>query len=186
MVAYFSVSETEYLAYVKKMQMADSATRAKGVNRFPVRLVLADGSIYEHEGKVDFADRAMNSATGTLTLRAVFANSEGLLRPGMNARVRVVADVAENAILVPQKAVSEMLGKQFVTVLGADNKVEQRPIKTGRRLGDMWLVQEGLKAGDVIVVDGIQKARPGTVVKPLPLTAASAPAQAAPGAASAR
>jgi len=90
--------------------------------------------------------------------------------------VRVVSDVAENAILVPQRAVTEMLGKQFATVLDAENNAQQRPIKTGARIGDLWLIEEGLKPGDVIVVDGLQKARPGVVVKPVPVVADAAPA----------
>jgi membrane fusion protein (multidrug efflux system) len=169
MVAYFSVSETDYLAYMKRLKDTSPQGRKESAAQHPVQLVLADGSVYAAEGAVDFADRALNAATGTLTLRAVFPNTDELLRPGMNARVRVVADVAQSAILIPQRAVSEMLGKQFVTVIGAENKAQQQPIRTGRRLGDQWLVLEGLKPGDVIVVDGLQKARPGVVVKPVPL-----------------
>ena len=178
MVAYFNVAETEYLAYVKRAQAAGKQVTNTG--SYPVELVLADGSVYKHTGKVDFADRALNAGTGTLTLRAVFPNPEDLLRPGMSTRVRVVSDVAENAILVPQKAITEMLGKQFATVVDAESKAQQRPIKTGARLGDMWLIEEGLKPGDVIVVDGLQKARPGVVVKPVAAAAPAAAASAAP------
>jgi len=110
---------------------------------------------------------ALNPATGTLTLRAVFPNPDGLLRPGMNTRVRIVYEVAQNALLIPQRAVTELLGKQFASVVVAGDKVEQRPIRTGARIGDQWLVEEGLKAGERIVVDGLQKAKPGAVVKPL-------------------
>jgi membrane fusion protein (multidrug efflux system) len=177
MVAYFSVAETEYLAYMKRVQSAKKSIKNNA--SYPVELVLADGSVYQHTGKVDFADRALNAATGTLTLRAIFPNPQDLLRPGMSTRVRVVSDVAENVILVPQRAVTEMLGKQFATVVGPDNKAQQRPIKTGTRLGDLWLVEEGLKPGEVIVVDGLQKARPGVTVKPVEMAAqATAPATA--------
>lgn len=159
-VAYFSIPETDYLAFARhhERQQAGGA---------PLRLILADGSTYEHAGKVDFADRALNPATGTLTLRAVFPNPAGLLRPGMNARVHVVYAVRENALLIPQKAVTELLGKRFATVVGAGDKAEQRPIRTGARLGELWLVEEGLQAGERVVVEGLQKARPGTVVKPM-------------------
>lgn len=170
MVAYFNVAETEYLAYVKRVQA--SGKQVGNTGNYPVELVLADGSVYKHTGKVDFADRALNAGTGTLTLRAVFPNPEDLLRPGMSSRVRVVSDVAENAILVPQKAITEMLGKQFATVVDSEGKAQQRPIKTGARLGDMWLIEDGLKPGDVIVVDGLQKARPGVIVKPVAAAAA--------------
>ena len=179
-VAYFSVAETEYLAYVRRFQAAARSGRL--VSR-PVELLLSDGSLYTHPGKFDFADRAVNPATGTLTLRAVFPNTEQLLRPGMTGRVRVTYDVAEAAILIPQKAVTELLGKQFVSVVGADGKVEQRPVKTGDRLGEQWLIEEGLKVGDTGVVEGVQKARPGSTVKAVPLGASAAPA--APAAAAA-
>ena len=175
-VVYFSVAETEYLAYARRFQAAARSGRL--VSR-PVELLLSDGSLYTHPGKFDFADRAVNPQTGTLTLRAVFPNTEQLLRPGMTGRVRVTYDVAENAILIPQKAVTEMLGKQFVSVVGADAKVEQRAVKTGDRIGEQWLIEEGLKPGDTVVVEGVQKARPGSTVKPVPLGAPSAPAAAA-------
>jgi membrane fusion protein (multidrug efflux system) len=175
-VVYFSVAETEYLAYTRRFQAAARSGRL--VSR-PVELLLSDGSLYTHPGKFDFADRAVNPQTGTLTLRAVFPNTEQLLRPGMTGRVRVTYDVAENAILIPQKAVTEMLGKQFVSVVGADAKVEQRAVKTGDRIGEQWLIEEGLKPGDTVVVEGVQKARPGSTVKPVPMGAPAAPAAAA-------
>lgn len=174
-VVYFSVAETEYLAYARRFQAAARSGRL--VSR-PVELLLSDGSLYTHPGKFDFADRAVNPQTGTLTLRAVFPNTEQLLRPGMTGRVRVTYDVADAAILIPQKAVTEMLGKQFVSVVGADAKVEQRAVKTGDRIGEQWLIEEGLKPGDTVVVEGVQKARPGSTVKPVPLGAPSAPAAA--------
>ena len=86
----------------------------------------------------------------------------------MNTRGRIVYEVAQNALLIPQKAVTELLGKQFASVVVDGDKVEQRPIRTGARIGDQWLVEEGLKAGERIVVEGLQKAKPGAVVKPLP------------------
>lgn len=175
-VVYFSVAETEYLAYARRFQAA--ARNGRLVSR-PVELLLADGSVYPHAGKFDFADRAVNPQTGTLTLRAVFPNTEQLLRPGMTGRVRVTYDVADKAILIPQKAVTELLGKQFVSVVGADGKVEQRPVKTGDRLGEQWLIEEGLNVGDAVVVEGVQKARPGSIVKAAPLASAQAPAAAA-------
>jgi len=179
-VVYFSVAETEYLAFARRMQKAARGGRP-GVR--PVELLLSDGSTYPHPGKFDFADRAVNPATGTLTLRAVFPNTEQLLRPGMTGRVRVTYDVAEDAILVPQKAVTELLGKQFISVVGAQGKVEQRPVKTGDRIGEQWLIADGLKPGDTVVVEGVQRARPGSTVKPVML--APPPPATAPAAASA-
>ena len=179
-VVYFSVAEAEYLAFARRMQQA---TRGGRPAARPVELLLSDGSTYPHPGKFDFADRAVNPATGTLTLRAVFPNTGQLLRPGMTGRVRVTYDVAEDAILVPQKAVTELLGKQFVSVVGAQGKVEQRPVKTGDRIGEQWLIADGLKPGDTVVVEGVQRARPGSTVKPVML--APPPPATAPAAASA-
>jgi membrane fusion protein (multidrug efflux system) len=185
--AYFSIAEVDYLAFAKRLRAAQGPGAAP--QGPPTELILADGSLYNQPGQIDFADRALNPVSGTLTLRAVFANPQDLLRPGMNTRVRIVHDVAQDAILVPQRAITEMLGKQFATVVGPDNKVQQRPITTGARLGDLWWVQTGLQPGETVVVDGLQKARPGTTVRPVPLAApasaaATAPASGPPGGAS--
>ena len=161
-VAYFSIPEVDYINFARRH------LTVKRESKTPIELILADGSTYVQSGTLDFADRALNPATGTLTLRAVFPNPDGLLRPGMNTRVRIVYEVAQNALLIPQKAVTELLGKQFASVVVDGDKVEQRPIRTGARIGDQWLVEEGLKAGERIVVEGLQKAKPGAVVKPLP------------------
>ncbi len=173
MLVYVSIAESDYIAYTRRYQ---TASRSGRVPAQPVQLFLADGSVYGLPGKFDFADRAINPTTGTLTLRAVVPNPDDLLRPGMTGRLRVTYDVAENAIVVPQKAVTELLGRSFVSVVGEGGKVEQRPVKTGDRVGDQWLITDGLRAGDTVVVEGVQKARPGTVVKALPLAAAPAAA----------
>lgn len=164
-IAYFSIPETDYIAFARRLKKTPQDAS------MPIQLILADGSIYDQPGRIDFTDRALNPATGTLAVRAIFPNPTGLLRPGMNTRVRVVYEVAQNALLVPQKAVTEMLGKQFATVIIDGDKVEQRPIRTGARLGDQWVIEEGLKPGERVVIEGLQKARPGTVVKPVPVGA---------------
>lgn len=173
-VVYFSVAETDYLAFVKRTEAARQAGK-KAVER-PVELVLADGSVYDQTGQIDFSDRAVNSATGTLTLRAVFPNPKDLLRPGMNSRVRIYYDEIDDALLVHQKSVTETLGKYFVTVIGEGDKAEMRPVKLGPRVGDLWLVEDGLKGGERIVVEGVQKARPGQPVKPVPVAVPAAAA----------
>jgi RND family efflux transporter MFP subunit len=170
-VAYFSIAETDYLAFAKRAHAGGGSQRARAASQ-PVQLILADGSTYTHAGQFDFADRSLNPGSGTLTLRAVFPNPADLLRPGMNTRVRIVAGVREDALLVPQKAVTELLGKQFVTVVGADNKAEQRPVRAGLRVGELWLIEDGLRAGESVVVEGLQKARPGMVVKPVAMALA--------------
>jgi len=162
--AYFNISEVDYLALVKR---AGGNVAAPHSDR-PIELLLADGSVYAHRGQLDFADRALNPATGTLALRAIFPNPENLLRPGMNARVRVVYDVAEHAILVPQRSVTELLGKYFVTLVDADDKIEQVAVIPGPRVADRWVIQSGLKGGERVVTDGLQSAKPGMVVKPVP------------------
>jgi membrane fusion protein (multidrug efflux system) len=171
-VAYFSIPEVEYINLAKRTLERRKQNRNDDKN--PIELILADGSVYSEAGEMDFADRALNPATSTLTLRAVFPNPSGLLRPGLNTRVRFIRDVSRDALLIPQKAVTELLGKQFVAVVGTGDKVEQRPITTGARLGDLWLVESGLKAGERIVVEGVLKAQPGTVVKPIAAPAAAA------------
>jgi RND family efflux transporter MFP subunit len=176
-VVYFSVSEKEYLDFARRFEGTKQADRAE--QRRPIELLLSDGSRYKYPGKFDFADRAINPQTGTLTLRAAFPNPEQLLRPGMTGRVRLVYDVAAAAIVIPQKAVTELLGRQFVSVVGADGKVEQRAVKTGDRIGDQWLIEEGLKPGETVVVEGVQKARPGGIVKAVPIDTAVATAEPA-------
>ncbi len=166
---YFNIPETDYLAFSKRMQKL-TQDQKKDESR-PIELILADGSTYSLPGKFDFADRALNPATGTLSLRALFPNPNDLLRPGLSARVRIIHEVAENAILIPQKAVTEMLGKYFASVVGPDKKVEQRPIQPGQRVGELWVIESGLKAGETVIVDGLQKARPGMAVAPTLLPA---------------
>ncbi|HSM22619.1 MAG TPA: efflux RND transporter periplasmic adaptor subunit [Rubrivivax sp.] len=173
MLVYVSIAESDYITYTRRLNAASRSGRAPVQ---PVQLLLADGSLYAQLGKFDFADRAVNPATGTLTLRAVVPNPDDLLRPGMTGRLRVTYDVVENAIVIPQKAVTELLGRAFVSVVGEGGQVEQRPVKTGDRIGDQWLIAEGLRAGETVVVEGVQKARPGSVVKPMPLSAPVAPA----------
>lgn len=170
-VAYFSIPEVDYINLAKRFMQDKKEGEAKS----PIELILVDGSVYGEAGQIDFADRALNAATGTLTLRAVFRNPSGLLRPGMNTRVRIVYEVAQDALLIPQKAVTELLGKQFVAVVGEGDKIEQRPITTGARIGELWLVRSGLKAGERIVVEGVQKALAGVVVKPVAQPVAGKP-----------
>ena len=166
---YFSISENDYLSYAKRHAAREKEGKADGASQ-TVDLLLADGSVYEEKGRVDYIDPTIDPTSGTLNLRALFANPKRLLRAGMNSRVRIYYDDIEAALLVPQKAVTETLGKYFLTVVDGSNKAEIRPVKLGARQGDLWLVEEGLSIGERIVVDGIQKARPGMVVTPRPVT----------------
>lgn len=164
-VVYFSVSENDYLDYIRRK--TDRKSRAMRGSEV-VELVLADGALYSEKGHIDYMDPTVNPTTGTLTMRAVFPNPDNMLKAGMNSRVRLFYDELEAAILIPQKAVTETLGKTFVTVVGADNKAELRPVKLGARRGEQWLVEDGLASGEKIVVEGVQKARSGATVTPVP------------------
>jgi membrane fusion protein (multidrug efflux system) len=166
MRVYVSISEREYLMY--------SRMRAEGKLRggSDLQLVLADGSVFPQRGRIIIADRAVDLKTGTLSIVAEFPNPAAVLRPGQFGRVRLAATVAENALLVPQKAVTQMQSANVVYVVGGDNKVALRSVTLGDRVGSDYVVTEGVKAGDRIIVEGIQKARPGSIVNPTtqPLT----------------
>ncbi|MDP2017868.1 efflux RND transporter periplasmic adaptor subunit [Hydrogenophaga sp.] len=134
----------------------------------PVRLALEDGSAYPHAGKLQFTGATVGQSTGAITLRAVFPNPDRLLMPGMYVRARLITGEASEAIVLPQQAVQrDPAGKPSVQLINADNKIEKRPIRLGQALGAQWLVLEGLKAGDRVMVDGFQKARVGQTVTPL-------------------
>ena len=143
----------------------------------PIELVLVDGSTYPEQGKFLLLDRQVDATTGTFKAVAQFPNPKRLLRPGLYGKIRVTMSVNQGALLVPQRAVTEMQGKYLVAVVGADNKVEVRPVKVGERIGSEWIISAGLKPGESIVAEGTQKARPGSMVSPKPF-APAAPAAA--------
>lgn len=155
-----NVSERDYL----RLARATEAGTSKTPDNF--ELVLADGSLYNHKGKLIFADRAVDPQTGTLGIEATFPNPEHLLRPGQYARLRAAIDEKPNAILVPQTSVQELQGGYSVVVIGADNKVKLRSVQAGERIGSLWIIDSGLKAGEKIVVEGLQKIRDGVTVNP--------------------
>ena len=153
-----SISEAEYLKFNQKKAGASGGPA--------LELLLADGSVFPHKGRVVFADRAVDLKTGTLSIVAEFQNPDGLLRPGQFGRVRAAAETAENAILVPKRAVQETQGTKSVLVVGADNVVTLRTISPGETVGDLLIVRDGVKPGERVIVDGLQKARPGSPVNP--------------------
>ncbi len=158
----FRISEREYLLLVRALGDSGRAT-PRGEPR--LELLLSDASVYDHKGRVVTVDRNIDPATGTLGIEALFPNPAGLLRPGQFARVRAPVTTRTNAILVPQRAVREMQGTFSVGVLKPDSTVEVRPVKAGARVGSDWVVDSGLVASDVIVVEGMQKVRPGVKVR---------------------
>jgi membrane fusion protein (multidrug efflux system) len=158
---FVSISESEYLVYQR--MRAEGKLREGGGD---LQLILADGSTFSGKGRIIIADRAVDLKTGTLSIVAEFPNPQALLRPGQFGRVRLAATVVENALLVPQKAVSEMQSARVVYVVGADNKVALRSVTLGPRVGSDYIVTEGVKGGERIIVEGLQKVRPGDTVNP--------------------
>jgi membrane fusion protein (multidrug efflux system) len=176
---YFNPSELEYMAWAKKRGPVDQITAAEAAReKGNLELLLADGSVYPHRGDPFLAGREVDVKTGTIQIAGIFPNPDNLLRPGQYGKVRVAVDLKKGAILVPQRAVSELQGMFQVAVVGADNKVEIRPVETGPRVGSLWVISKGLSTGDRIVVEGVQKVRPGMEVNPKPVSGEAAPTSA--------
>jgi membrane fusion protein (multidrug efflux system) len=144
-----------------------------------VHIVLPDGQVYPEAGKLDFVAPVVDSATGTEEFRAEVPNRQRLLVPGQFVRVRLEGLVRDSAILIPQRAIVQSLGRQSVYVLGPGDTVRSHDVRATTWIADRWLVDSGLVVGDRVIVDGLQKVRPGSVAKPVPLPDASAPAPAA-------
>ena len=170
--AYFTVSEQQYLAFVQRNPT--EASRQARERQLELELVLSDGSIYPRKGKFFAADRQVDIQTGSIRLAGLFPNPSNVLRPGQFGRVRFISYTRTGALLVPQKAVVELQGSYQVAVVGNDNKVSLRTVSVGERTGAMWIVDEGLKPGERVVVEGVQKVRDSMPVKP---TLVAAPAE---------
>ena len=168
---YFTVSEREYLDWNRRFPT--EATREAANKRVRLELILADGSSYGHEGTIYFADRQVNQSTGAIRIAGLFPNPGNILRPGGYGKVRAVIRVQEDALLVPQRAVSELQGGYQVAVADGENKVSIRTVKVGDRVGTNWIIAEGLKRGERVVAEGVQKVRSGMQVNPKPFAAES-------------
>jgi membrane fusion protein, multidrug efflux system len=164
--AYLNISEQDYLKIAKRFGQARAADEVPP----PAQIILADGTLYGQEGKFSAVDREVDQQTGTIRLVALFPNPDNILRPGGFVRVRVTVRKIPGALLVPQRAVNELQTSYEVAVVGGDDKVEIRSVKVGDRVGTLWVIEEGLKPDDRVVVEGVQKVRDGQVVKPLPWT----------------
>ena len=179
------VNFTQSASDVMKLRRAMEAgqfKRASGNDAASVRIVLEDGTEYSREGRLLFSDLTVDSTTGQVTLRAEVPNPGGMLLPGLFVRVRLEQAQASNAITLPQQAVTRTASGDTVSVVGADGKVSSRPVKIGSAKGNAWVVLEGLKAGEQVMVEGFQKlqmAPPGSPVKAVPWKAPSAAAAAA-------
>ena len=159
----FSFTEAEHLKFSRAV--ADGTLRLPKDGKFDVKLKLSDGSEYARPGKVDFTDVRVDPSTGTIDARAVIGNPQGLLRPGQFARVQLSGGVRPNAIAIPQRSVLEGPGTKIVLTVNAQGIVEPRPVQVGDWAGEEWIITGGLKAGDQVIVDGVVKARPGSLVK---------------------
>lgn len=168
----FGISEVEYLKFQKWRQ-----ERPQGAQDFKIELLLADGSVHPDPGKVNFADRSIDPKTGTLKVRVEFPNPQGVLRPGQFGRVRILLGEQADVLVVPVSAVQEIQGTYSVFVVDAEQKASFRPVKLGLKFGNVWSVEEGLKVGDLVVIEGVQKIKDGMKVKaqqvPFPETASA-------------
>jgi RND family efflux transporter MFP subunit len=164
---YFPISEQEYLRMADggRPGNVDFITHA---SRIPLQLTLADGSTYPHPGKIIFADRQVNTQTGTIQIVGEFPNSRNLLRPGQYARVQAPTGNIEGALLVPQAAVNQQQGTYQVTVVGADNRAQLRTVQVGPTVGTRWVINSGLKPGERVVAVGADKVKEGGLVNPTP------------------
>ncbi len=163
---YFTLSEQQYLNFTKRNLI--EARHSASVAQIELELILSDGSSYPEKGSFFFADRQVDPKTGAIRMAGLFPNPGNVLRPGQFGRVRAVTATKSDALLVPQRAVSELQGSYQVAVVGADNKIEMRTVKVGERSGTQWIIEDGLKTGETVVVEGTQKIKPGAAVNPEP------------------
>ncbi|MBV8051117.1 MAG: efflux RND transporter periplasmic adaptor subunit [Acidobacteriaceae bacterium] len=159
---YFPVSEQEYL------RAKNVSTTGQPIDLFDSspELILADGTVYPHKGKILLTDRQVDTATGTIRLVAAFPNPGNILRPGQYGRVRIQTSYKKNALLVPQSAVKELQGGYQLALLGSGNKAVIRSVKASEKVGTMWVIDDGLNAGDQVIVEGVEKVKEGTTVVP--------------------
>ena len=163
--AYFTVSEQQFIDFHRRFPTEARVEQER--KRIPLQLILSDGSVYERPGTIYFADREVNPATGAIRIAGVFPNPRNLLRPGSYGRVRASVRTQQGALLIPQKAVTELQGSQQVAVVTRDDKVNIRVVKVGDQVGDSLIVTTGLEPGERVVVEGLQKVRNGAPVKPV-------------------
>jgi membrane fusion protein (multidrug efflux system) len=154
--AQFSISESDYLKF-----MNNAALQGDNGMSPTVSITLSDGTVYPIDGQIVQSDRALSNNTGTLTVKALFDNPDGLLLPGMFARVRLSGEIVPNAILVPQRAVQQLLGKSFVMVVGEDGKSKAQAVTLGDKVGSYYIIKDGLSAADVVVVEGLSNLQEG-------------------------
>jgi membrane fusion protein (multidrug efflux system) len=163
------VKKPRYVAYTHRWA-GDPDARAEHERQLEYELIMADGSRFPHKGRLFAVDTEVDVRTGSQRIVTLFPNPGNILRRGQFVRVRMRSEIRRGASLVPQRAVNDFQGTHQVVVVGPENKAEIRPVKTGRRIEQMWIIEEGLKPGEGIVVEGVQKARAGVAVNPKPWT----------------
>lgn len=157
----FFLSENEYLLMAREY-----LNNPKRPNKPSFELILSDGSLYEHQGKMDFIDRNIDEKTGSILLQATFPNPDEFIRPGQFARVKIKIKDLEAAILVPQKSVTELQGLYSVFIVNSENKIESKQVEVGEKIGNLWIIKKGVNANDKVVFEGLQKIRSGMEVIP--------------------
>jgi membrane fusion protein (multidrug efflux system) len=165
----FYVTEAEYLSLARQYRerlesQSEDDSQSKDRN---MQLILSDGSVYDETGKADFIDRHVDASTGSMLVQASFPNPDELLRPGMYCKVKVKMKTAKGALLVPQRCVIELQGQHSVYIVNDSNKVESRQVVVGERIADLWLIEQGLSAGEKVVIEGLQYVRSGIEIKPI-------------------
>jgi RND family efflux transporter MFP subunit len=175
---YFTASEQAYLRYLRTNP--NPTERRAHTLQLDLELVLADGNVYPRRGKILFVDREVDPKTGAIRLAGVFPNPANELRPGQYGRVRAITEIRKNALLVPQRAVIELQGGYQVAMVGSGNRVSFRPVKVGERSGSMWIIEEGLKPGETVIAEGLQRVRANIVVNPKPFVESKAPVSERP------
>jgi RND family efflux transporter MFP subunit len=163
--AYFPISEQQYMHFSKQINARNQDVYAKAP---PLDLILADGSVYPYKGKILYTDRQVDVTTGSIRIVSGFSNPDNILRPGQFGRIRAASETRKDALLVPQRAVTELQGTFQVAVVGSDDKVSIRSVKVGDRVGALWIIESGVKPGEMVVTEGLQKVRDGSVVSPKP------------------
>jgi len=174
----FPITEREYLRFADKIKEHQEKGRAE--DEPDLELILADGSAYPRRGRFNVANREVDRETGTILVQALFPNPDGMLRPGLYAKVRAATETIRRALLVPERAVQDIQGTYQIAVVGSDDRIALRTVKVGQQLDGLWVINEGLKPGERVVTQGLQKVRDGIVVSAEPDTSTTT-ASAAPG-----
>ena len=161
----FFITERQYLMFMRRHMAQIEKGKFEQVKKANLELILSDGSIYKHKGTPDFVNREVDPQTGALLIQASFPNPDELLRPGQFAKVKGEIEVVKDGILIPQRCLMELQGTFSVYVLGAENKIKLKEVKVGPKIESFWLIREGLKSGEKVVYEGLQKVKDGTVVE---------------------